>query len=84
MLLEVRGNLAQDKQKMLAIIKMFLGMSDEQKENFAVGRRINQYYTLSDMDIDGKRKRVTEYVNKLKEEGVNVSLACNMLRSQMI
>lgn len=69
---------------MLAIINMFLGMSDEEKENFAVGRRINQYYTLSDMDIDGKRKRVTEYVNRLKEEGMNVSLACNMLRSQMI
>ena len=56
----------------------------EEKENFAIGRRINQYYTLSDMDIDGKRKRVTEYVNKLKEEGVDASLACNMLRSQMI
>lgn len=84
MLLEVRGNLAQDKQKMLAIINMFLGMSDEEKENFAVGRRINQYYTLSDMDIDGKRKRVTEYVNKLKAKGVDISLACNMLRSQMI
>ena len=84
LLLEVRGNLAQDKQKMLAIINMFLGMSDEEKENFAVGRRINQYYTLSDMDIDGKRKRVTEYVNKLKAKGVDISLACNMLRSQMI
>lgn len=84
LLLEVRGNLAQDKQKMLAIINMFLSMSDEEKENFAVGRRINQYYTLSDMSIDGKRKRVSEYVNKLKAEGVDISLACNMLRSQMI
>lgn len=84
LLLEVRGNLAQDKEKMLSVINLYLSMSEEEKENFAIGRRINQYYTLSNMDIDGKRKRVTEYVNKLKEEGVDASLACNMLRSQMI
>lgn len=84
LLLEVRGYLATDKAKMLSVINRYLGMSEEEKENFAIGRRINQYYTLSDMDIDGKRKRVTEYVNKLKEEGVDASLACNMLRSQMI
>lgn len=84
LLLEVRGYLATDKAKMLSVINRYLGMSDEEKENFTIGRRINQYYTLSDMDIDGKRKRVTEYVNKLKEEGVDASLACNMLRSQMI
>ena len=84
LLLEVRGNLAKDKEKMLSVINLFLGMPDEEKENFAVGRRINQYYTLSDMDIDGKRKRVADYVNKLKAKGVDISLACNMLRSQMI
>lgn len=84
LLLEVRGYLATDKAKMLSVINRYLGMSEEEKENFAIGRRINQYYTLSDMDIEGKRKRVTEYVNKLKEEGVDASLACNMLRSQMI
>lgn len=84
LLLEVRGYLATDKAKMLSVINRYLGMSDEEKENFTIGRRINQYYTLSDMDIEGKRKRVTEYVNKLKEEGVDASLACNMLRSQMI
>lgn len=84
LLLEVRGYLATDKAKMLSVINRYLGMSDEEKENFTIGRRINQYYTLSDMDIEGKRKRVTEYVNKLKEEGVDASLACNMLRSKMI
>lgn len=84
LLLEVRGYLATDKAKMLSVINRYLSMSDEEKENFTIGRRINQYYTLSDMDIEGKRKRVTEYVNKLKEEGVDASLACNMLRSQMI
>ena len=37
-----------------------------------------------DMDIKRKRMQVNEYVDKLKKQGVNLSLACNMLRSQMI
>ena len=84
LLLEVRGHLSTDKDNMLSIIDTFLSLSEEDKENFAVGRRINQYYVLADMDIKRKRMQVNEYVDKLKKQGVNLSLACNMLRSQMI
>ena len=84
LLLEVRGYLSTDKEKMLSIIDTFLAMSDEDKENFAGGRRINQYYTLSDMKIKGKHIRVNEYVDKLKKQGVDIARACNILRSQMI
>ncbi len=84
LLLEVRGHLSTDKDNMLSIIDTFLAMSEEDKENFAIGRRINQYYVLADMDIKRKRMRVNEYVDKLKKQGVNLSPVCNMLRSQMI
>ncbi len=84
LLLEVRGHLSTDKDNMLSIIDTFLAMSEEDKENFAVGRRINQYYVLADMDIKRKHMQVNEYIDKLKKQGVNLSLACNMLRSQMI
>ena len=84
LLLEVRAYLSTDKEKILSIIDTFLAMSDEDKENFAVGRRINQYYTLSDMKIKGKHIRVNEYVDKLKKQRVDIALACNILRSQMI
>lgn len=84
LLLEVRGHLSTDKDNMLSIIDTFLAMSEEDKENFVIGRRINQYYVLADMDIKRKRMRVNEYVDKLKKQRVNLSLVCNMLRSQMI
>ena len=46
LLLEVRGNLASCKEKMLRQIDKYLSMSLEDKENFSIGRRLNYYFYL--------------------------------------
>lgn len=84
LLLEVRGSLKNDKTKMLAQIERYLDMSSEDKENFAIGRRINQYFCLDDMNIKSRKEKVSEYVQKLKAKGADIDMACNLLRAEMI
>ena len=84
LLLEVRGTLKNEKTKMLDQIDCYLNMSSEDKENFAVGIRINQYFCLEDMKIESRKKAVSEYIQKLKSKGVDLDMACNILRAEMI
>lgn len=84
LLLEVRGSLKNDKKKMLAQIDCYLNMSPEDKENFAIGRRINQYFCLDDMKIESQKKSVSEYIQKLKVKGADIDMVCNLLRAKTI
>ena len=84
LLLEVRGSLKNDKKKMLAQIDRYLNMSPEDKENFAIGRRINQYFCLDDMKIESQKKSVSEYIQKLKVKGADIDMVCNLLRAKTI
>ncbi len=84
LLMEVRGYLKDDKKNMLGIIDKYLAMSESDKENFAVGRRINQYYALADMNIRYKYMQVEECIKNLKQRHMDISEVCNLLRSEMI
>lgn len=84
LLMEVRGNLQDCKERMLNQIDMYLNMSEEDKENFAVGRRLNYYFILSDLNNAKKKKIVAEYISNLKEKNVDIDMACNLLRSKVI
>lgn len=68
LLMEVRGNLQDCKERMLNQIDMYLNMSEEDKVNFAVGRRLNYYFTLSDLNNVKKKKTVAEYISNIKEK----------------
>ena len=63
---------------------MYLNMSEEDKENFAVGRRLNYYFTLSDLNNVKKKKIVAEYISNIKEKNVDIDMVCNLLRSKVI
>ena len=47
---EVEGTFPDDKDRMLAVIDRFLGMSEEDRRNFRFGRRAMLYRTLDDMN----------------------------------
>lgn len=84
LLMEVRGNLQECKEKMLGQIESYLNMSADDKENFAVGRRLNYYFLLSDMKNFAKKKVVAEYISNLKKKNIDIDMACNLLRSKVI
>lgn len=82
----MRGKLPSDKNKMLEIIDNYLGMSEENKLNFAIGRRIGHYYLLSDMQNKSKNTAVSQYIENLKTKHLDVDFdkVCNFCRANMI
>jgi len=65
LLMEVRGKFPEAKNDMLRIINQYLAMSDSDKLNFAIGRRIGRYYYLSDMKDSGTNLSVNQYITRL-------------------
>ena len=49
LLLEVRGNLLTEKRQMLSDIDRFLRLPPEERLLFAVGRRLNVFFFLDDL-----------------------------------
>ena len=49
LLMEVEGQLPQDKLKLLAMLDRYLALPEEEKINFALGRRLGYYARLDDM-----------------------------------
>lgn len=84
LLMEVRGTLSNCKEKMLRQIETYLSMSAEDKENFAIGRRLNYYFTLEDMNNIEKKKIVSVYIANLKEKNLDIDEVCNLLRAKVI
>jgi radical SAM superfamily enzyme YgiQ (UPF0313 family) len=86
LLLEVRGRLPSAKNNMLETIDKYLGMPEDEKLNFAVGRRIGVYYLLSDMHDKSKNTAVSEYIDDLRAKHSNVDFdkVCNFCRANMI
>lgn len=48
LLLEARGQLPEDKEKLISIMDRFLNLSDHDRQNFILGRRIGAYHRLDD------------------------------------
>ncbi len=65
LLQELEGKLPGDKEKLLAIIDRFLGLSREDKINFELGRRMGVYYRLDDIEDQVKRQTVEQYAGQL-------------------
>lgn len=58
---EIEGKLPEDKEKMLSVLSRFEALSADEKTNFIIGRRINVYHTIRDMN-DYKRREVVALV----------------------
>ena len=48
LLLEIRGQLPADRQRLLGIMDRFLSLSESRQTNFIMGRRLGYYRTLDD------------------------------------
>ena len=66
LLLEVRGSLPTDKDQMLAILDRFLSLSEADKINFILGRRLGYYRRLSDIKNDLQYRIVEKQAQKIR------------------
>lgn len=51
---DVAGTMPADRSSMLALIDRYLGMSDDDREGFIIGRRLGLYRLFSDYSRDGQ------------------------------
>jgi hypothetical protein len=69
LLQEIEGQLPEDKDKMLAVIDRFQSLSDEERQNFRLGRRMGLYAALDDLADPGKHGLVEQAIAKVAKEG---------------
>ncbi len=67
LLLEVRGQLPEDKDRLLTILDHFLSLSNTDQINFVLGRRLGYYQQLSDMENDTRYQFVEEQAQKIRQ-----------------
>lgn len=86
LLLEVRGSLRTEKQKMLSTIDRFLNMPPDERLLFAVGRRLNIFFFLDDLKKPELHKKAEESLKKIleKEPEVDFAALCNHVRQSQI
>ena len=70
---EVEGNLPEDKEKIMSVIKKFLNLSEEDKIVYMIGRRTGSIRGIYDMDSPNKTVRAREFVasNNITSENVD-------------
>jgi len=85
LLLEVEGQLPAAKERLLGMLDRFLEMSDEEKTNFALGRRLGQYSSMDDMETSGRHQQVALQVADLQQRypGREDEI-CHYLRAQIV
>jgi hypothetical protein len=66
---EVEGQLPEDKDRMLAVIDRFQSLSDEERQNFRLGRRMGVYASLGDLADAGKHGLVEQALAKVAKQG---------------
>ena len=66
LLMEARGQLPEDKPKLLAIMDRYLGLPEEDRINYTLGRRMGAYRCLDDMADEGRKAAVGEKVREVE------------------
>jgi radical SAM superfamily enzyme YgiQ (UPF0313 family) len=60
LLQEIDGVLPRDKERLMGVLRTFIGMPPEHRSLFQVGKRSGHFLRLSDMDIPGRLAQVEE------------------------
>lgn len=86
LLLEVRGNLRTDKEKMLSDINRFLNLPANEKLLFVIGRRFNIFFMLDDLNNQELHKKAEGALQKIlnKNPEVDFTVLCNYIRQSQI
>jgi radical SAM superfamily enzyme YgiQ (UPF0313 family) len=72
LLQEIDGVLPHDKERLMGILRTFIGMPPEHRSLFQVGKRSGHFLRLSDMDIPGRLEQVEEICRQLEITPDNV------------
>ena len=83
LLLEVRGQLPDDKDRLLNILDRFLSLKEADQINFVLGRRLGYYRRLSDQENGLQYQIVEKQVKKIKQSD-SVEEIFHTLRIQVI
>lgn len=84
LLMEVEGNMPEDKEKCLNIINRYLSLPDEERLNFKVGRRIGLYNRLADLSDSYKYDKIEQAIKSLRAQGSDVEEAIVKLKNSFI
>jgi radical SAM superfamily enzyme YgiQ (UPF0313 family) len=84
LLMEVEGNMPEDKEKCLNIINKYLSLTDEERLNFKVGRRIGLYSRLADLSDSYKHDKIEQTIKSLRAQGNDVEEAIVKLKNSFI
>jgi len=71
---EVEGSLPEDKNKMIAALKWFLGLTPHEQTLFRIGRRLGFVNTKKDLNDPQLKNRIEKVVaeNNITEENVDI------------
>ena len=86
LLLEIRGNLQTDKMEILSSIGNFLGLPEDEKLLFIVGRRLNIFFLLDDLKNPELYQKAQECMEQIlqKNPQVDFTRLCNYVRQSQI
>jgi len=66
---EIEGKLPEDKARLLAVIARFQGLSQPERDNYKLGRRLGVYNKLDDMSDAHRHAEVAAALERLKAAG---------------
>ncbi|MCQ1061118.1 radical SAM protein [Photobacterium sp. DNB23_23_1] len=85
LLMELNGRLPEDKPQFLSTIDRFLAFEPEQQQNFILGRRVNYYSRLDDINNQLYFDTVQRELARIEQSGTaNIDDIFYQLRQRMI
>lgn len=85
LLLEIRGQLPKDKDRILGIMDRFLEMPEEDQTVFVLGRRMGYFHRLDDMGDENRYRAVAARADIIRERGLeSFDELFHRLRKQVI
>ncbi len=84
LLMELRGDLPDDLDQLIAICDRFLKMAPDEQELFILARRLGRVWSLEEMSKPGLHAGLERIRDKFHEEGLTVEQASAALKLRMI
>jgi hypothetical protein len=83
--MEARGQLPDDKPRLLAIMDRYLSMPEDDRRNYTLGRRLGYYRNMNDMQDENRKKLVQRKVSKILDTYPGkFDEICHHLRAQVV
>ena len=85
LLMEARGQLPEDQPKLLAIMDRYLGLPEEERLNYTLGKRLGYYRYLDDMQDENRKMFVQGKLREILDAYPGrFDKICHQLRAQVV